>query len=211
MKRRGTFGFLFICVSLALALLFFSIKVSFFKTIQLFEGTLKAPPYGEPYNFFNFTLNSENVPDKIKITIQPYYMVDFWVVNSTGLEQLETCLSWGETFRMFYPDKGPFNGIKAYVRGVNVTDVESFELVDFSGNIIYHFVLLNFFDDYQPVHASIEKVYIEPPRSLLISEPFTPALTVVIFFIGIFLIMTRRGKVRKLRAKFKVNYFIEFF
>ena len=167
MKRRRILGFFFLIISFALVLLS-SVKFPFFKAAQLFGDDLTAPPYGEPYNFFNFTLNSEDVPDKIKITIQPYYMVDFWIVNSTGLKQLETYLSWGETFRKFYPDKGPFYGITAYVRGVNITGRESFDLNNFSSGIVYHFVLMSFFDNPQPVHAVVEEVYVEPPRPLLI-------------------------------------------
>jgi hypothetical protein len=124
-------------------------------------------------NFYNLTLQvPKNVADyRVRGEISPVntpIQVDFWVVNETGFEMLATILSYGDVFKPEYPNKKPYDSVKAYAKEINVTSRRQFELADFDHNGTYCLMLLNFVEATQTVSVNAEEQYVESySRTLL--------------------------------------------
>lgn len=200
MKQRMIFGVFLLAVSLTLVTLF-SVKLRFVKTSFLLNTTFEISPNGESNNFYNVTFTPLSREDyRIDVRISPYYMIDFWAVNETGLGMLSDFLSWGDLFKPDYPDKFPFNVIKTYAKEINITSPKRVELVNLTSNAVCCLVLINFFDDPQIVSASVEERYLEPPRTLLEPNSTNIAIAGATFAVGAYLVITSRKRTPK-RAK----------
>jgi hypothetical protein len=200
MKQRMIYGVFLFIVSLSLVTLF-SVKLRFSKTSFLLDTTFEISPNGEANNFYNVTFTPLSRDDyRIEVRVSPYYMIDFWAVNETGLGMLSDFLSWGDLFKPDYPDKPPFNVIKTYAKEINITAPKRIELINLTSNDVCCLVLMNFFDDPQIVSTRVEEHYLEPPRTLLESSSTNIAIAGGTFVFGTYLIITSRKRTPK-RAK----------
>jgi hypothetical protein len=136
-------------------------------------------------------------------------MVDFWAVNGTGLELLDSYLSYGELFRPDYPDRRPFDTVKAYAKETNLTYAKQIELTDLDHNGTYCLVLINFYDDTQNVTVTLEVRYLGSPDTLLEFNMVNATILSVTFIVGVYLTATssrrapRRARMRAFQSEIK--------
>ncbi len=157
-------------------------------------------------NFYNLTLQvPENVADyRVRVEISPVnasIQVDFWVVNETGFEMLTAILSYGDVFRPEYPNKKPYDSVKAYAKEINVTSRRQFELADFDHNGTYCLLLLSFVEATQTVSVNAEEQYFESySRTLLERTQANMIVVGVVAAVGVCLIISKPRRSGK-RAK----------
>lgn len=168
-------------------------------------------------NFHNLTLQvPENVADyRVRVEISPVnapIQVDFWVVNETGFEMLTAIMNYGDVFKPEYPNKRPYDSVKAYAKETNVTSRRQFELGDFDHNGTYCLLLLNFVEATQTVSVNAEEQNFESyTRTLLERTQANMIVVGVVAAVGACLVMIKPrhlGKrARSLSASTKFSFF----
>jgi hypothetical protein len=200
MKWRKILGAFLLLITLVLIILL-SVKVPFIRTNHLFDNQqITVSSNGEPENL-NVTLEPYNKSDyNVEVTLSPYYQMDFWAVNATGLDMLAYSLSFGETLRSEYPNKPPFNSIKTYAKGINITHTTSFELTNVTSDGVYCLAFINFYDSPQNVSVTVEERYLESVHTILEPNPVNVVVTVLIFAVGTYFLLMKRKQPHR-RAK----------
>lgn len=194
MKWRRFLGAFLLLITLLLAILL-TVKIPFTKTNKIYDDKqITVSSNGEPYSL-NITVDSSNKTDyHVEVTLSPYYKMDFWAVNASGLGILTGFISTGETFRSEYPGQYPYTTIKTYAKAINVTQTTSFELKNLTYNGTYCLAFLNFYADSQNVSVTVEERYLESVHTVLEPNLFNIVTTVLVLIAGIYFVVPKRRK-----------------